>query len=184
VDFMEAIPTRGWPEWMGEVLRVAEQAARQERARGLEVEEDVPLRVVERLAREPDPPLDREGAIRRVGLMVKWMALDEARVKARRRRILRERGGEERGAGGGRTHEGLELGDFLRVMMSSLSDEQQVVVRMRVLQGQTLEQIAEGTGLSVATVHRRYASAVKTMRSQLEERAKWDDAAAGFLEDA
>lgn len=163
---------------------MAELAARQERAHGLEVEEDVPLRVVERLAREPDPPLDRDGAVRRVGLMVKWMALDEARVKARRRRILRERGGEVRGLGEARAGERAELADFLRLMMSSLSDEQQVVVRLRALQGQTLEQIAEGTGLSVATVHRRYASALKYMRSQLEGRAKWDDAAAGFVDGA
>ncbi len=57
----------------------------------------------------------------------------------------------------------------LRTMMNSLSDRQQQVLRLRLHQGMSYQQISDATGISVSSVGFQIHEALITLRSLLRE---------------
>lgn len=61
--------------------------------------------------------------------------------------------------------------DAVRHAFQSLDHEERLIIAMKVLSGATLSEIADATGLSIATVHRRARMAASNLKSLLLRRA-------------
>ncbi len=64
--------------------------------------------------------------------------------------------------------------EALRELMSSLRTKTRAIVLLRVLEGWSAEEVAAAQGLSASTVRRRYAKALRLLRTKLAGRMKDD----------
>lgn len=103
---------------------------------------------------------------------VRWIVAAENRVAARRERILNRHAHEMGSLIAESPLDAMAEDDLkqrLREFLASLSQEEWSVLRMRVLQDCTYEQIAHGTSLSTARVRRVYLRILEQLRDTMKD---------------
>jgi RNA polymerase sigma factor (sigma-70 family) len=118
-----------------------------------------------RLAVQHPPPDDPLAWMYRV---VRNAAISRGRKATARRKHEREAGNRLLSTWFAKEQNSFESADEACLALATLDSESRELVLMRIWGGLKLQQIADATGTSVATVHRRYKMAIERMRQTME----------------